>query len=261
MSLSLPVRSPWFSVAAAAPGVTRITEPGAHRLMRANVFLIEGRDRAVLFDSGLGVADLAGLVHSLTDKPLVVVASHTHLDHIGAHHQFAGAEILVHPAEADALARPDPADSLSFAQFGAPAVATLAALGFDTGGPLLEAVPAEGFDVAGFRATGIRPTRLVEEGDTIDLGDRVLTVLHLPGHSPGGIGLLDPAGDALFAGDAVYEGTLIDSLPGGSIPAYRATMARLADLPVAVVHGGHNGPFGRDRLKALAAGYLESRPG
>lgn len=257
--MSLPVVSPWFELSIERPGLTRIREPGAHRLMRSNMFLIEGRDRTVLFDTGLGVSDLRSVVDGLTGKPLVVVASHGHLDHIGAHHQFAGSEILVHPLEAEALARPDPAESLAFSQFGLDAVQTLKELGFDTDGPLLDALPSAGFDVAGFRATGIAPTRLVGEGDGIDLGDRVLTVLHLPGHSPGGIGLFDPVTGELYAGDAIYEGVLIDSLPGGSVADYVATMHRLKDLPVTTVHGGHNGSFGRERLRAIADGYLAAR--
>lgn len=257
--MSLPVLSPWFEVVAERPGLTRVREPGAHRLMRSNMFLIEGRDRAVLFDTGLGVTDLRSVVGELTGKPLIVVASHGHLDHIGGHHQFAGSEILVHPLEAEGLARPDPSESLAFAQFGAAAVETLRALGFDTAGPLLDAVPHADFDVAGFCATGIAPTRLVVEGDGIDLGDRALTVLHLPGHSPGGIGLFDAKTGELFSGDAVYEGVLIDSLPGGSVADYVATMRRLKDLPVTRVHGGHNGSFGRERLAEIADGYLASR--
>lgn len=262
MTIDLPVRTePWFDVETVGPGIRRIHEPAAGRLMRAGMFLIAGRSRDLLFDTGLGVADLARRVRSLTSKPLVVVASHAHLDHIGGHHQFSGEEILAHPREAALLARPDPAESLSCAQFGAAAMVALADLGFDTARPLLDALPSADFDVAGFRAQGIAPTGLIDEGDVIDLGDRAFEVLHLPGHSPGSIGLIDRRTGVLLAGDAIYEGTIVDSLPGSDIEDYRGTMRRLIDLPVEIVHGGHNAAFGRARLVEIARAYLSSREG
>ena len=103
-------------------------------------------------------------------------------------------------------------------------------------------------------------TRLVDEGDVIDLGDRVSSqVLHLPGHSPGSIGLWEATTGTLFSGDALYDGPLLDLLPGSDLDDYRATMERLATLPVTVVHGGHDPSFGRDRMHKLITDYLESR--
>jgi glyoxylase-like metal-dependent hydrolase (beta-lactamase superfamily II) len=55
----------------------------------------------------------------------------------------------------------------------------------------------------------VMPTRVVEEGDVIDLGDRTLTVLHLPGHTPGEIGLWEEATRTLFAGDCEYESCVL----------------------------------------------------
>ena len=48
-------------------------------------------------------------------------------------------------------------------------------------------------------------TRALDEGDVIDLGDRVFKVLHLPGHSRGSIGLLEEATGVFFSGDVIYE--------------------------------------------------------
>ena len=75
-------------------------------------------------------------------------------------------------------------------------------------------------------------TRVLHDGDAIDLGDRRFEVLHLPGHSPGSIGLWDAATGVLFSGDAVYDGPLLDELDGSDIEAYVTTMHRLRDLPV-----------------------------
>src|SRR5690606_15480213 len=78
------------------------------------------------------------------------------------------------------------------------------------------------------------PTRILEEGDIVDLGDRHFEVLHLPGHSPGSIGLWEAATGILFSGDAVYDGELLDDNADSSIPDYLRTMERLRALPVRV---------------------------
>ncbi|MBT4615919.1 MAG: MBL fold metallo-hydrolase [Gammaproteobacteria bacterium] len=98
-----------------------------------------------------------------------------------------------------------------------------------------------------------------DEGDVIDLGNKALTVYHLPGHSPGSIGLWDPAGSTLFSGDALYDGQLLDQLPGSNIPDYINTMKRLRELPVEAVHGGHEPSFDRKRMIELIDAYLDWR--
>jgi glyoxylase-like metal-dependent hydrolase (beta-lactamase superfamily II) len=123
---------------------------------------------------------------------------------------------------------------------------------------LVTAVP-EGFNPAEYRVTPARVTRSVDEGDIIDLGDRHFEVLHLPGHSPGSIGLYEAATSTLFSGDAVYDGPLLDELPESNIPDYVRTMKRLLELPVRAVHAGHDPSFGGERLRELASAYLERR--
>jgi glyoxylase-like metal-dependent hydrolase (beta-lactamase superfamily II) len=85
-----------------------------------------------------------------------------------------------------------------------------------------------------------------------------LEVLHLPGHSPGSIGLWESRGGILFSGDAIYDGPLLDMLPDSNVQDYIATMKRLRALPVTIVHGGHEPSFGRERMVALADAYLSS---
>lgn len=123
----------------------------------------------------------------------------------------------------------------------------------------LTAIPRADFDLRRFRCPPAPATRLVSEGDIIDLGDRVFEVLHLPGHSPGSIGLWESASALLFSGDAIYDGPLLDELPGSDIAAYVRTMQRLESLPARVVHAGHDPSFGGERLRQIARDYLKRR--
>jgi glyoxylase-like metal-dependent hydrolase (beta-lactamase superfamily II) len=93
----------------------------------------------------------------------------------------------------------------------------------------------------------------------IDLGDRSFEVLHLPGHSQGSLGLWEQATGILFSGDAIYDSYLLDELPESDIEAYIRTMKRLRELPVNVVHGGHDRSFGRERFVELIDAYLKWR--
>ena len=77
--------------------------------------------------------------------------------------------------------------------------------------------------------------------------------------SHGSIGLWDASSGVLFSGDAVYDGPLIDVLPESDIADYIATMKRLRELPVEIVHAGHEASFGRARLIELIDAYLDKR--
>ena len=257
----LPVAEPWFTVARVDEGVMMLTEPHVARLWRANLYLVRGVAFDLLVDTGMGVGPLRSVVAGLTERPMVVFTTHSHLDHIGGHFEFADCQILVHAAEADGLAHPRGPEGLSYASLPASKRAEYQAAGFDTSGLMVDAVPAAGYDLGAHRFRGVEAGRLVGEGEVIDMGTRRFEVLHLPGHSPGGIALWDAADGMLIAGDAIYDGILIDSTDDADVAAYLRTMARLRDMPVRVIHGGHRGAFGRGRMVEIVDGYLESRAG
>lgn len=250
--MSLAVAVPWFEAQRIAPGVTLIAEPHVHPVFSANVFLVEGRDRDMVVDAGMGVAPLRPVVEALRadrDKPLILALTHAHVDHMGGAHEFE--DRRVHEAEVETLADPGRAARLMRDALPRRLIAIFEEAGLGPVPPvLLDALPRPGFDPEAWRATGTTPTALLAEGDRIDLGDRSFEVLHLPGHSPGQIGLWDAEDGTLFSGDAIYEGAL---LPFHDIPAYLETLARLAALPATVVHGGHGPAIGRDRLRAICA--------
>jgi len=232
----------WYRVRPVGDGVTHIDEPHIKPFYRCNIWHVRGRERDLLIDSGLGVVSLRRQVAILAERPQFAVASHAHFDHVGNHHEFS--ERAIHAEEAALLAHPGRAETL----------ATLYATE-----EMFTSLPPDGFDASAYEVTPAPATRVLHDGDVIDLGDRHLEVFHLPGHSPGSIGLWEAASGIFFAGDTVYDGPLIDDAYHSDIAAYIRSMERLRDLPVRVVHGGHFPSFGRERFVELIDSYLREK--
>lgn len=230
----------WFETRQYDNGVTLIWEPSVRLGIRCNMWHVRGTERDALIDSGMGVASLKTELPDLIREGTLCIATHTHFDHIGGHCEFC--ERAVHVAEADILANPTTHNTIADLY-----------LGEDT----FLVQPNEDFDWRAYKVMPAPPTRLLNDGDTIDLGDRALEVLHLPGHSPGSISLYEATTETLFSGDVVYDGVLYDDLEGSSVPDYRRSMERLRTLRVSIVHGGHRDSFGPLRLAELIEAYLE----
>lgn len=246
---------PWFAFQPLDDGLTRITEPHVIPFLRCNIWHVRGRDTDLVIDTGLGVSSLYNASRHLFGHRVAALATHIHLDHIGGHHEFA--ECWCHRLDAAGLRRADPAQTL--AGFDLRDVA-IDVPGYTTRGPALTALPSPDYDLYAWHIRQATVTRELEEGDVIDLGNRHFEVLHLPGHSPGSIGLWEARTGTLFSGDAVYDGPLLDALPGSDRAAYARTMERLLALPVQVVHAGHDPSFGRGRLHELVRAYLDGLP-
>ena len=167
---------PWFSVKEYSKGVWIIGDHGAD-----NMYLVVGKDSALLVDTGLGVADLAATVKKITDKPLIVVNTHGHPDHSGANYQFE--KVFMHPA-----------DILAAKQFNQPEARARSAGNMTQGSEPREEEKYKGtpYDTKYIPVT---------EGRTFNLGGRRIQVMETPGHTPGSICLLDIENKLLFSGD------------------------------------------------------------
>ena len=241
----LPAGQPWFSRTSPdstlGADLAAYTEPFLNDYFRANFYHLKGRDLDLVIDAGMGLAPLTPMLGLTHGKPVLAVATHIHADHVGSLFEFA--ERAGPRREAEAFATMD--DRWTFA---------------DEFRALAEPVtrlPSAGWRAGDYRIRPAPLTRILEEGDRIDTGDRIFTVLELPGHSFGCIGLYDERDGLLFSGDAVYDDTLIDDMWCSDRDDYRATMRRLLDLPVRIVHGGHGASFGEARMKEIAKEYLD----
>jgi glyoxylase-like metal-dependent hydrolase (beta-lactamase superfamily II) len=228
-------RRSWFDVRPLADGVFLVAEPG-----HVNNFLVVGEDRAVLLDTGLGVSDIRTVAEGLAGKPLSVVNSHYHFDHSGGNRLFD--EIAIHRAGAPLLAQPSP-EGLAEGYMAYTQRLIDAWRGYKelddsyfhlvTADTLIRPLP-DGFDPGDYQIVPTTATTLLDDGDEIDLGGRVLTVMHTPGHSPDSICLFDERNGLLFGGDTINTGPIYAQLEDSDVEAFTRSTRRLAGLGDAV---------------------------
>jgi glyoxylase-like metal-dependent hydrolase (beta-lactamase superfamily II) len=236
--------SGWFQTREVVPGVHVTHEPSVALMFRAAMVTVRGRERDLQFDFGCGICPLRPEL-AASGKPVLAIASHAHVDHIGGFHEFS--DRLGHLAETTGFA-------------GLPGVETFADE-FQSWPDLVATPPVPGWTIKDWTLRPAPLTGTLGEGDRVDLGDRSFTVLHLPGHSPGGIGLLDEVDGLLLSGDAIYDDDILDDLPGASIPDYVATMQRLRQLDCRLIIGGHGPQMTQARMVTIAEAYLRARGG
>jgi glyoxylase-like metal-dependent hydrolase (beta-lactamase superfamily II) len=220
----LPVNDGWFEVYRVAPDTFAIYEP--HQSEETISYLIVGRTRAMLFDTGMGIGNLRGLTAHLTPLPVVVLNSHTHNDHVGSNWQF------------DTVYSMDTNFSRRNAQGSREAAQSEIQPGETCG-----SLPA-GFDPKAYATRPWKITSYVHDGEWIDLGGRRLQIIATPGHTPDAISLFEPEGGLLFTGDTFYPGTIWLYRPETDLAAYDRSVRRLAALApqVKLVLGAHNVP-------------------
>jgi glyoxylase-like metal-dependent hydrolase (beta-lactamase superfamily II) len=250
----LPVAERWFRPQRVADGITLLVEDHLDPFFESNVWHVRGRDRDLVVDTGNGIGDLRAELQPMTDgRPVVAVATHDHFDHIGGLHAFD--ERWCHAADADGIREPDGL-ALLRPDFRPGLEDEIRWYGYEPPDVVITAVPSDGFDVAGWRTPAAEPTRILAEGDEVDLGDRTFEVLHVPGHTEGSIALWDAAERLLFTGDTA---ALDDPLYARDQAAFVASLERLRGLPVELVCAGHSRPFGREELRALIEEQLAAR--
>ena len=217
----------WYAVEAINAKTFAINEPKSSQYNTS--YLIVGEKRAVMFDAGsserpAGSQSMREVAERYTDKPITLILSHFHYDHIYDAAKFDGVTLIDRP-EIRANIRDD--------------AYTISAL---------ESVDA--------KVPPLKVADVIADGDVIELGGRRLDVFNLPGHTTESVVLIDRISNQAFTGDFVYQhlGGIIVFAPASDLQAYKANSARLLQLTNTntLFFGAHGVPrFGRDWLTLM----------
>lgn len=245
------LHEPWFEVYKVEPGVFAIYEP--HQAEETISYLIVGTKQALLFDTGMGIGNLQSLVSRLTSRPIVVLNTHTHNDHVGGNWQFP----FVFGMDT-AFTRANAKGSREDAQ---------AELGPDM---ICGDLP-KNFDRQAYATKPWKISMAVHDGFKINLGGgRTMEIVATPGHTPDAICLLDRANGLLFTGDTYYPAPIWLFRPETDFDAYVASVKRIAALEpqLKLVLGAHNIPVAQPSvlprlvaaIEAVRAGQGDVKP-
>jgi glyoxylase-like metal-dependent hydrolase (beta-lactamase superfamily II) len=202
----------WFEVYQVRPGVFAIYESGQWEEVIS--YLIVGSKKALLFDTGLGIGDMKKLVSEITQFEPIVLNSHTHIDHVGGNYQFQviyGMDTEFTRVNAKGTPHEE-AKELLLAE-----------------GSIWKKTPP-GFEPEKFVSHPFSITKIVQNGEKIDLGDRTLEVIFTPGHTPDSICLIDRKNRLLCTGDSFYPAPIYAYGPGSDFHQFSESAAHLAGL-------------------------------
>ena len=243
-----------FSAKQVDDGIFLCREIFYDSINQPNIWVVQGTSCDLVIDTGLGIWDLPKFLrenHLIGQKPVDAVATHIHFDHCGGLYQFESTAI--HEAAANAIKHGIQTETLAYVL-----------------NSQIKHRPYKGWKASKYIVKAVQPTRILQEGDVFDLGNRKLKVIHLPGHSPGSIGLIDEDAKLLFCGDAVCDSGMgnpcdfIDWLPHSNVDKYMATCKRLKQLAssreVVKVFPGHKEIFDGKKLYEQVSDYIAQAP-
>lgn len=210
----------WFTVEKIDEDTYVISEY-KHR-EETHCYLLIGKEKALLIDTGLGVANIKEVVNAITDIPIMVVVTHVHWDHIGGHKYFDN--VAVHENEKEWLMGKFPLSLESVKR-------NL----LDENCEFPESFDVENYDIF----HGI-PQLILYDNDEIDLGNRKVKVIHTPGHSPGHCCFYELERCYLYSGDLVYKGCLDMFYPTTNPELFAQSIGKINELNICRILPGHH---------------------
>ena len=210
----------WFTVEQIDTNTFAISEYQHWEEMHC--YLLCGTEKALLIDTGLGVANIRTIVDTLTSLPVIVVTTHVHWDHIGGHGYFEN--IAVHEAEKDWLAVkfPIPLQVVKKNLMCKPC-------------DFPKDFVSDNYQI--YRGV---PQIILRDGDSFDLGDRQVMVVHTPGHSPGHCCFYEPKKKYLYSGDLIYSGCLDAFYPTTDPELFLKSVRKIQSLDISQVFPAHH---------------------
>jgi hydroxyacylglutathione hydrolase len=205
----------------------------------SSMYLLIGKENAMLIDTGMGIGDLKGAVEQITDKPLIVVLTHNHGDHSGNVCQFS--DIWVNKNDMD---RPMPFPIEKRRE-------DIRMIALKHGRAYPYNIDTDVREPSGNEP--IPQLHYLKDGQQFNLGERIITAYDCPGHSPGEMVFLDETTRSLFCGDALNYNMGIRDCSIQKACKYLERLDRLKDKYDDIYNGHHDfrpfgAPLGKDCL-------------
>ncbi|MBQ6222135.1 MAG: MBL fold metallo-hydrolase [Solobacterium sp.] len=221
----------------------------------ASCFLLIGSEKALLIDTGVGLGDLRGAVEMITDKPVIVVLSHNHGDHIGNAHQFE--EVWINPADKEGFIHSTMGEMMK----RYPAQMAVRQKGcFEGVYKMFRLYPYDlNTDLKITTEENLPVIHDLTDGMQFDLGDRVVTAYDCPGHTAGEMVFIDSKERICIAGDALNYNLGVSSQPLERTVRYLKRLQDMSDQYDEIYNNHHDfralgAPLDKDCLpNAIAA--------
>ena len=209
---------------------------------KVHMYLLVGTQKALLVDSGYGLLDLPLVARTVTDKPVICVCTHGHLDHAPGACQFE--EAYLHSKDFDVYSRhTDPELITSVGTNGLLMKPPKMMLKNQSYVDLVN-------QMAGKKYTALKA---LDDIESFDLGGRIVTWMHVPGHTQGSVAVVDESNKTIFDGDAAAPGAWLFLAESSTLPEYIAVLKKysafIEERGIERRYVGHTG-------KALGNKYL-----
>lgn len=217
------VEDKYFRADETFPGIWKISQPWFREdSLHVYTFLIVGTRAAIVYDSMFGYGNLRRFCEKITDLPLLMVNSHYHGDHAAGNFDFDSCYIHAY-------------DLPGIYQGFCKTREELYRRALDTAVPDFRGQ----IKVEDMCEPHPMKTYPIFDGDVFDIGDRKLTVVHVGGHSPGSIMLLDPTYEVAYSGDTCNNDTIVYG--PDSVETYLAGLKHLRKHTDSIKYlfGGH----------------------
>lgn len=187
-------------------GIIRIQDSGM-----VFMYLVKGKEAAALIDTGVGIGNVKEYILSLTELPVRVLGTHGHVDHIGGIYDFD--EIWISPEDESLLGKnADPIYRMEYAEKS------------------MEQNPEpKNWCEQDFAVPKELEIHHLRDGERVQLGERTLTAIAMPGHTRGSMGFLDSETGIFFAGDCGNSSTFLFFEESTTAAEYLETLKRFRE--------------------------------
>lgn len=206
----------WFTVEQ-IDNATYVISEYKHR-EETHCYLLLGKDKALLIDTGLGVLNIKAIVDKITNLPIMVVTTHVHWDHIGGHALFDSFAVFESEKEWIQNKFPLPVDVVK--------------------NNLMDETcdfPKE-FSLEKYKVFQGVPKQLLCDNDEIALGERKVRVVHTPGHCC----YYEEERRYLYSGDLIYKGCLDMFYPSTDPELFMQSIDKVSKLKIEKIMPGHH---------------------